>query len=129
MSPLVINSVVPLSGLSISVREKPGVVRVEKIGVSTKDRPILAFHITDPTVPVTRKVLVFAGIHALEWVSTEVAVRFTMNLSVIPQRDTLTVIPLLNPDGRAKVERDLRSGENNVEEKMKETLISIETLQ
>lgn len=99
--------------LAMAVRDKPGVVQAEKIGVSTRDRPIIAFHISDPTTPVTRKVLIFAGIHALEWVSTEVAVHFFHELVRTPPKGTrVTVIPLLNPDGRAKVERDLIAGEN-----------------
>ena len=97
--------------LAKAAKERPGVVRLENIGVSTKERPIVAFHIRDPSTPVTRKVLVFAGIHALEWISTEVALRFLDEIIHSPPKGVLvTVIPLLNPDGRARVESDLNIG-------------------
>ena len=112
------------SKLATAASDKPGVVTVEVIGTSVKERPILAFHITDPVTPVERKVLVFAGIHALEWISTEVALRFLDEVIETPPKGTMvTVIPLLNPDGRARVERDLleranryrRGNEKNVD--------------
>lgn len=92
---------------------KPGAVRVEEIGQSVGHRPIWAFHISEPGVPIEDKVLVFAGIHALEWISTEVAIDTVRELIRHPPRGTLvTVIPLLNPDGRAKVELDLVEEKN-----------------
>ena len=99
--------------LSISVREKPVSFGSRKIACRQKTDPSLRFTSQTLQYRLLEKVLVFAGIHALEWVSTEVAVRFYHELVCHPPKGTLvTVIPLLNPDGRAKVERDLRSGEN-----------------
>lgn len=86
-------------------------VDVEQIGATHQGRPIWAFHLT-PEGPVERKVLVFGGIHALEWISVEVATDLLVeSLAIPPEGVQLTVIPLLNPDGRAKVERDLGAGE------------------
>lgn len=95
------------------VADRPGVVTPEVIGTSLAGRPLWAFHVADPGTPPTRSVLVFANIHALEWVPTEVAVEALVEAIQAPPRGVrLTVIPILNPDGRAKVEADLRAGEN-----------------
>lgn len=86
-------------------------VDVEKIGTTHQGRPIWAFHVRSDA-PVERKVLVFSGIHALEWISVEVATELLVeSLQIPPAGVDLTVIPLLNPDGRAKVEADLAAGE------------------
>lgn len=95
------------------VRERPGVVRPEVIGESLEGAPIWAFHVGRPDEAAPKKVLVFANIHALEWVPTEVAVAWLEWVAANPPRGVdLTVIPILNPDGRAKVETDLRAGVN-----------------
>ena len=94
-------------------RTRPGAVQVEIIGSSLNDKPIVAFHVAEPGVAVTERVLVFAGIHALEWISTEVALDLLDELMTLPPRGTqVTVIPLLNPDGRARVEHDLLDDRN-----------------
>jgi hypothetical protein len=92
---------------------KPAAVEIEEIGQSVGRRPIWAFHVSEPGIPVRQQVLIFAGIHALEWISTEVAVDILSELIRYPPRGVrVTVIPLLNPDGRAKVELDLIAGRN-----------------
>jgi hypothetical protein len=95
------------------MRLRPGVVRAEEIGESVAGRPIWAFHVADPASTPDRRVLVFGGIHALEWISTEVATDLLLEwASCPPPGVALTVIPVLNPDGRAHVEQDLAAGEN-----------------
>lgn len=97
--------------IAAQVRAQPHPIAVEQIGVSVQGRPLWAFHIGDPQSP--RRVLVFAGIHAMEWISTEVALELLLALAAAPTPHParVTIIPLLNPDGRARVERDLRLGE------------------
>ena len=96
-----------------AAEDKPGVVSVEEIGVTVNGRPIHAWHVAEPGVLIERKVLVFAGIHALEWISTEVATTLLLELIALPPRGTqVTVIPILNPDGRRRVEADLIAGRN-----------------
>jgi hypothetical protein len=57
--------------------------------------------------------LVFGGIHALEWISVEVAVELLVEVIHRPvPGQRVTVIPLLNPDGRLKSEADVIAGEN-----------------
>ena len=93
--------------------DRPGVVEVEQIGTSVQGRPLWAFHIEDPATPPERSVLVFGGIHALEWIGTEVATDLALDLVEHPVPGVrVTVIPLLNPDGRARVEQDLLEGRN-----------------
>lgn len=91
------------------VAARPGRVRAERIGTSLQGRPIWAFHVQNPGQPVRRKVLVFAGLHAMEWVGTEVAVDLLLMLAsgAHPDGVQVTIVPLANPDGRAKVEADL----------------------
>ena len=96
-----------------AVRHKPGVVSVELLGHSGGGRPIWGFHVEDPATPVTRSVLVFANLHALEWIGTEVAVTLLLDAIEHPVPGVrLTVVPVMNPDGRDKVEHDLVLGDN-----------------
>jgi hypothetical protein len=93
------------------VRERPGVVRPFVIGRSVEKRPIWAFRVSRPGTEIHSKVLIFAGIHALEWVSTETATSFLEDLITMPPAGVeVVVVPLLNPDGRDRVEADRLSG-------------------
>ena len=95
------------------VRDRPGVMQVERTGTTVENRPIWAFHITHPTTPPDHTVLVSASIHALEWVGAEVATELAVRLAESPVPGVrVTIVPLLNVDGRARVEADLRAGEN-----------------
>ncbi len=99
--------------IAAAMASHPGVARAHPIGESGNGGPIWAFDVTDPGTQATRDVLVFAGIHALEWISTEVAVDLLEEwIELPPPGLRLTVVPLLNPDGRDRVERDLLAGHN-----------------
>ncbi len=101
------------SAVAPYVRDRPGVVEVERIGLTVENRPIWAFHITDPTTEPTATVLVSAAIHALEWVGTEVSTDLIVRLAEDPVPGVrVTIVPVLNVDGRVRVEQDLRAGEN-----------------
>lgn len=91
---------------------QPARLHTELLGLTASGSPIWAFHVA-PLRPARRKILVFAGIHALEWISTEVALDFLDEVLDVPLEDIeVTVIPVLNPDGRNRVEHDLREGHN-----------------
>lgn len=95
------------------VQERPGVIRPFRVGTSVEGRDIWGFRVQDPGSTPRHAVLVIAQIHALEWVPAEVATSFLVESARFPHPDVaLTVIPVLNVDGRARVERDLRAGEN-----------------
>jgi hypothetical protein len=98
--------------IDATMATSPAAVEVERIGTSVLGRPLWAFHVTG-TGPTVRRVLVFGGIHALEWISTEVAHELLLELlrGGAPAGVRVTVIPLLNPDGRARVEGDLAADE------------------
>lgn len=101
------------AALAPLVAERPGVIRPFEVGRSLEDRPIWGFRISDPASPVRRRLLVFANIHAMEWVPTEVATAFAAEMAEWPPPGLeITVVPSLNVDGRARVEADLRAGEN-----------------
>lgn len=95
--------------------EMPGRIEVERFGTTLQGRPMWALHIRNAGHPVNRKVLVFAGIHAMEWISSEVALELALYLAEHgpPRGVQVTIVPLLNPDGRAKVERDLSVDEEH----------------
>ena len=88
-------------------------VQHEIIGRSAANLPIHAWHVEDRSAPIERRVLIFAGIHALEWISTEVATELLLELMAAPPPGiSVTVVPLLNPDGRMRVEGDVARGDN-----------------
>jgi hypothetical protein len=94
-------------------RERPGVVEPFRVGETVEHRPIWGFRVRAPGDEPKVKVLVFAGIHALEWISSEVATTFLLEMGASPPPGVeLTVIPLLNVDGRVRTEADLLAGEN-----------------
>lgn len=95
------------------IEAAPGLITPECIGTSLEGRPIWAFHIQDPAVEPVGSMLVFANIHALEWISSEAALGFFKEATTFPyQPARITVIPVLNPDGRFRVEQDVRAGKN-----------------
>ena len=93
------------------VEAMPERITPVRVGRSVENRPIWGFRVREHRTPVTRRLLVFANIHALEWITTEVAVGFLGEIAAHPPPGVeVVVIPILNPDGRAKVERDLLEG-------------------
>ncbi len=100
-----------LGGLADDARARPGALSVERFGESLEGRGLWAFHVEEPGVPIDDEVLIIAGLHALEWIGSESALDLLDDLIARPRRGTrVTVVPFLNPDGRAAVEADLRSG-------------------
>lgn len=77
---------------------------VEVIGTSVEDRPIHAVHLggEGPVVCVT------GGIHGLEYIGVQVALRVA-ELGPLPGA-RLVVLPVLNPDGYARTWRDRGRG-------------------
>lgn len=99
------------AALAALAADRPGVVVPFEVGRSVQDRPILGYRLVDPATPPRGAMLVFANIHAMEWVPTEVALSFAVDFARFPEPGVeLVVIPSLNVDGRARVESDLAEG-------------------
>lgn len=95
------------------VAERPGVVTPFVMGRTVLGRPIWAFRVHRPGEPIQKKILVFGGIHALEWIATEVSTDFlTWEILHPPRGVELVVVPIVNLDGRRRAEGDfVRGGE------------------
>lgn len=92
---------------------RPGVIQAQRIGESLASRPIWAFSVHDPAFPVQKRLLLIANIHAMEWVPTEDALAFLLDYAAQPEPGVeVVIVPILNPDGRARVEADLQAGRN-----------------
>lgn len=99
------------AGLEALRRDWPGKVRVACVGRTVQGRPIWAFTVRDPTTPATREVLVFAQLHALEWVGAEVCLELARALvHQAPRGVAVTIVPIVNLDGRLLSEADMREG-------------------
>ena len=72
--------------------ERPGVVQPVLMGHSVERRSIWAFRVRRPGDEVHTKVLVFAGIHALEWISTQTAAHALEALALSPPRGVEVVV-------------------------------------
>ncbi len=91
----------------------PGVIVPERIGSTIENRPIWAFAVRDPATPVTARLLLIANIHAMEWIPTEDALAFLLDYAAHPVGGVeVDVVPIVNADGRARVEGDLLNGRN-----------------
>jgi len=78
------------------------------VGRSVEKRPIWGFVVQDPGVEATRELLIIAQLHSLEWIGAEVAVAYLEGLAPDPPPGVrVTVIPIVNPDGRWRSEQDL----------------------
>jgi len=88
--------------------EWPGLIEAECIGRSVRRDPVWSFTIENPTRPTEFTVLVFAQLHALEWLGPEVVLRLAESLTdSAPEGVRVVLVPIANPDGRARVEKDL----------------------
>jgi hypothetical protein len=86
-----------------------GVV-VRTIGRTVEGRAIRAFDV--PAAGEERhRVLVIAGLHAYEWITLETAGQLLLDLLVAPEpHAAVTVVPIVNLDGRLASERDFSVG-------------------
>ena len=82
------------------------------VGRSVEKRPIWGFRVQDPGVEPEQELLVIAQLHSLEWIGPEVAVAFLEGIaSAPPPGGVVTVVPIVNPDGRWRSEQDLLNDE------------------
>lgn len=77
------------------------------IGASVEHRPLFAASFGPPTREVA---LVVAGLHPTEWIGVATALGLLRAFIASPPPSRVVVVPLVNPDGYAKVEDDQRRG-------------------
>lgn len=82
--------------------------RIAVEGRTPAGRPIVALEFGPESAETIS--VVIAGVHAMEWIGVEVGRAIAAQLAADPPRDRRVVIfPLLNPDGYATAEADLRA--------------------
>ena len=92
-------------------QEKPGVLNPVLVGYTSQKRPIWGFELQEPARTIRAKVLVFAGLHPLEWISNEAAFAIIQELYAHPvDHVSVTVIPCVNVDRRLLTEKELVEG-------------------
>ncbi len=86
--------------------------RLAKLGDSVRGEPILALELGQAgPVPCSRTSVVLAGLHPIEWIGVETALTLTERLLARPlENRSVLVVPMANPDGLLRVERNLRAG-------------------
>lgn len=90
------------------IKEKPGVISAFRVGRTVENRSIWGFRVHNPMEPPKYKILIFAGLHPLEWVGTEATVDALLELVEHPPKQTEVVfVPLFNVDRRYVVQKDL----------------------
>ena len=100
------------SRIAVLEREKPGVLESVPIGITGGKRTIWGFRIQEPARDIRVKVLVFAGLHPLEWISNETAMALIEELFAHPiNHVSVMVIPCVNVDRRLLTEKELRRGD------------------
>ena len=93
--------------LALAVRA-PG-ARVSTLAHSHEGRPVQAVELGPEGAP--RLTVVVSGIHALEWIGVETLLAVLAAVAAAPPADRRVLfVPVLNPDGYARVEADLRAG-------------------
>lgn len=96
-----------LEDLQRAIAETTSAAREIVVGTSIEGRSLIAYEVGEgPEVSV-----LLAGIHAMEWIGVEVGLALLAELVADPPKDRVVrVHPLVNPDGYARVEAELRSG-------------------
>jgi hypothetical protein len=88
-----------------------GKIEAFTIGKTVQNRPIWAFESHQKGIVIKKRILVFAALHAMEWISTEAALKLLFRLSEHPiDGVSFVIIPVVNVDRRLLVEKELRLG-------------------
>ena len=85
-----------------------GRAALRRLGATVRGAPLRAA-VVGPT-GAARTTVVVAGLHALEWIGVQVALALLERLAADPPRDRrVVIVPVVNVDGVAAVEADLRA--------------------
>lgn len=104
-----------LAAVAERVAARPEGLQAEVIGRTVEERELWAFRVPSraplPEGRAPARILVFAGIHPMEWVSVEVATRWLAELALHPPEGAeVVVVPIVNLDRRLEMEESLRAG-------------------
>jgi hypothetical protein len=81
-----------------------------RLGRSPQGEPLFALHFGARPTRTTRTTVVLAGVHPMEWIGVEVALRLVERLVATElEGRSVIVIPVVNPDGLTAVEGNLRA--------------------
>ena len=93
--------------ISNIVQNYSGRVVPLKIGSTVQNHPIWAFRISNPMEKPQHRVLVFAGLHAMEWMGLDVSLESLQTLAQHPPPNVeVVIVPWVNIDKRLLVEQD-----------------------
>ncbi|MCC6524785.1 MAG: hypothetical protein IT373_19160 [Polyangiaceae bacterium] len=84
--------------------------RLATIGRSVRGEPLFALTVGAEPAPHRRTSVVLAGLHPIEWIGVETALALVGQLLESRLGDrSVVVVPIANPDGLLRVERNLRA--------------------
>lgn len=96
--------------LDVVVAAASAGARPVRLGRSPQGEPLFALHVGARPTPTTRTTVVLAGLHPLEWIGVEVALRLLDQLLAADlDGRAVVIIPVANPDGMTTVEANLRA--------------------
>src|SRR5690606_20860668 len=84
--------------------------RLHVLGRSVRGKPIVGLAIGPDAAALERSSVVLGGIHPNEWIGIETALALADRLVSAPPPRNVLVAPIVNPDGVARVEDNLRAG-------------------
>lgn len=97
--------------------------RIHRIGRSVEGEPLFALHVgaepftslhlsgAAPKSTLVRTTAVLAGVHPSEWIGVETCLALLEQLLAFDLGDrAIVAVPVVNPDGLRRVERNLRAG-------------------
>jgi hypothetical protein len=84
--------------------------RLRVLGRSVRGKPIVALALGPEAAPLGRSSVVLGGIHPNEWIGVETALALADRLVSVPPSRSVLLVPIVNPDGVARVEENLRAG-------------------
>ena len=93
--------------ISDTVKKYPGRVRPIHIGDTVDNHPIWAFRISNPIQKPSHRILVIAGLHAMEWMGLDVSLNSLVTLAEHPPPNVeIVIVPWINIDKRLLAEQD-----------------------
>lgn len=86
--------------------------RVHRVGRSNENEPVFALHLgPEPRGSLVRTTVIVSGVHPNEWIGIETHLAILERLVDVDLGDRAVIaVPILNPDGVRRVDKNLRAG-------------------